>query len=104
MALPPALLSRAHARHVGGLPGAVQLVAASRGASAASPVLASTGIEPLSLASQAEVSGIIADLAQKEIAPSKSGAQIRNFRDWLEAGFGKALTDTFMAPYNAKVR
>jgi len=50
-----------------------------------------------------EVSGIIADLAQKEGTPQKSGAQIRNFRDWLEAGFGKALTETFMAPYNAKV-
>ncbi|KAL1530285.1 hypothetical protein AB1Y20_001196 [Prymnesium parvum] len=52
---------------------------------------------------EAEVSGIIADLAQKEVTPQKSGAQIRNFKDWLEAGFGKALTDTFMAPYNAKV-
>ena len=28
---------------------------------------------------------------------------MRNFLDWLEAGFGKALTKSFMAPYNAKV-
>ena len=45
--------------------------------------------------------GIIADLAQKDAAPP--AAKPRNFQQWLEAGFGKALTKTFMAPYNSKV-
>jgi len=50
---------------------------------------------------QKEVVGIVADLAQKSVRPR--AAQPRTFEDWLVAGFGKALTETFMAPYNAKV-
>jgi len=50
---------------------------------------------------QEEVMGIIADLAQKDAAPPPP--KPRNFRQWLDAGFGKALTDSFMVPYNAKV-
>ena len=48
-----------------------------------------------------EVMGIVADLAQKAVAPTPP--KPRDFREWLHASFGKALTDTFMAPYNAKV-
>merc|ERR1719331_2875760 len=44
---------------------------------------------------------IIADLAQKDVAPKPPVP--RNFKEWLEAGFGKALTKSFMAPYNSKV-
>jgi protoporphyrinogen oxidase len=50
---------------------------------------------------EAEVAGIVADLAQKSVLPAAT--KPRNFKEWLEAGFGKALTKTFMAPYNAKV-
>jgi len=48
-----------------------------------------------------EVMGILTDLAQKE-ARSKPPPP-RNFKEFLDAKFGAALTDTFMAPYNAKV-
>ncbi len=50
---------------------------------------------------QDEVMSIVADLAQKDARPPPP--KPRNFRDWLHAGFGVALTNTFMAPYNAKV-
>jgi len=48
-----------------------------------------------------EVMGIIADLNQKDARPKPPPP--RNFEEFLVAKFGKALTDTFMAPYNAKV-
>mmetsp|Transcript_55662 Transcript_55662/g.121179 ORF Transcript_55662/g.121179 Transcript_55662/m.121179 type:complete len:1186 (+) Transcript_55662:218-3775(+) len=48
-----------------------------------------------------EVIGIIADLAQKAVASKPPPP--RDFRQWLDASFGKALTESFMAPYNAKV-
>jgi len=48
-----------------------------------------------------EVAGIIADLARKATAPKPPPP--RNFKEWLEAGFGEALSRTFMLPYNAKV-
>jgi UDP-glucose 4-epimerase/protoporphyrinogen oxidase len=48
-----------------------------------------------------EVMGILADLAQKDARPKPPPP--RNFKDFLEAKFGNALTETFMAPYNAKV-
>ena len=50
---------------------------------------------------EAEVVGILADLAQKDSRPKPPSP--RNFKDFLELKFGKALTETFMAPYNAKV-
>ena len=52
---------------------------------------------------EAEVIGIVSDLAVKASQPPPQAASLRNFLDWLEAGFGKALTKSFMAPYNAKV-
>jgi protoporphyrinogen oxidase len=52
---------------------------------------------------EAEVIGIVSDLAVKALQPPPQAASLRNFLDWLEAGFGKALTKSFMAPYNAKV-
>jgi len=48
-----------------------------------------------------EVMHIMADLAQKDAAPKPLPP--RNFQEFLVAKFGQALTDTFMAPYNAKV-
>lgn len=50
-----------------------------------------------------EVAAIVADLAT--LAPPQPGAPpARNFLQWLQAGFGKALTKSFMAPYNFKAR
>ena len=48
-----------------------------------------------------EVMTILSDLAQKDAKPKPPPP--RNFEEFLVAKFGKALTDTFMAPYNAKV-
>uniref|UniRef100_A0A7S3WE82 NAD(P)-binding domain-containing protein n=1 Tax=Emiliania huxleyi TaxID=2903 RepID=A0A7S3WE82_EMIHU len=48
-----------------------------------------------------EVMGIVKDLAQKEARPPPP--KPRNFKEWLHAGFGEALTQSFMAPYNSKV-
>jgi len=50
---------------------------------------------------EAEVMGIVKDLAQKEARPPPP--KPRNFKQWLHAGFGEKLTESFMAPYNAKV-
>lgn len=50
---------------------------------------------------EAEVMGIVKDLAQKEAQPPPP--KPRDFRQWLHAGFGEKLTESFMAPYNAKV-
>ena len=50
---------------------------------------------------EAEVAGILTDLAQKSARPKPPPP--RNFKEFLDAKFGEALTDTFMAPYNAKV-
>jgi len=47
-----------------------------------------------------EVAEIVADLATLKPDPT---AQPRNFLEWLNNGFGKALTKAFMAPYNFKV-
>jgi len=45
--------------------------------------------------------GIVKDLAQKSAKPPP--VKPRNFLQWLHAGFGEKLTESFMAPYNAKV-
>ena len=48
-----------------------------------------------------EVQTILTDLAKKDGTPE--GPPPRNFNEFLVQKFGQALTDTFMAPYNAKV-
>jgi len=54
---------------------------------------------------EAEVMGIVQDLAIKSAHKPNPNTPFapRHFGEWLEAGFGKALTESFMAPYNAKV-
>ena len=48
-----------------------------------------------------EVLKIISDLTQKDARPKPPPP--RNFEDFLISKFGAALTETFLAPYNAKV-
>ena len=50
-----------------------------------------------------EVVGIISDLASRAASAGGAAEKPRDFKEWLERSFGKALTESFMAPYNAKV-